>query len=113
VFFAGLERCRSGPYRIIFPLPQIAYQERDPAACGCRTGGHPAHEMDRINQRQKMVGGDPDANTKDLRLLGDLVACGKMKAVIDRIYAMEQIVEAHRYVDTGQKKGNVVITFNR
>ena len=60
-----------------------------------------------------MVGGGPDANTKDLRLLGDLVACGKMKAVIDRIYAMEQIVEAHRYVDTGQKKGNVVITFNR
>jgi len=37
---------------------------------------------------------------------------GNYKAVIDKVYAMEDIVEAHRYVDTGRKKGKAVIKLN-
>lgn len=46
----------------------------------------------------------------DLRLLAELLASGEFRPVIDRSYLLEQVAEAHGYVETGQKTGNVVLT---
>jgi NADPH:quinone reductase-like Zn-dependent oxidoreductase len=51
----------------------------------------------------------PDITQKDVFFIKDLVEMGKLRPVIDRIYPLEQIVEAYKYVETGQKIGNVII----
>lgn len=62
-----------------------------------------------MTSRKQLVGSGPPPESDDLIFLAELIRDGKLKPVVDKCYALHEIVEAHRHVDTGRKRGNVVV----
>ena len=61
-------------------------------------------------QDKKVIFPASAVTKKDVVFLKELIEAGRYRVVIDRTYALEDVVEAHRYVDTEQKVGNVILT---
>ncbi|MEM9352869.1 MAG: NAD(P)-dependent alcohol dehydrogenase [Planctomycetota bacterium] len=67
---------------------------------------------DTLTTDKKVIGGGAKPAPGDLQRLADMAAAGQLSPHIDRTYPWAQLVEAHRYVDQGRKRGNVVVQFD-
>ncbi len=91
----------AGQYDLIFDA--VGRRRSAAALRNCRTVLAPG------GIRVSVDDGTPKLRREDLAALGELAANGALRPVIDRIYTLSEIVEAHRYVDEGHKRGNVIV----
>ncbi len=72
--------------------------------------GAPEDLFRRPRDGRRLIGGTSAERPEDLQLLADLLAAGTIRAVVDRVYPFDQIRDAYAYVDSGRKRGAVVLT---
>jgi NADPH:quinone reductase-like Zn-dependent oxidoreductase len=65
--------------------------------------------LGRLGASKRVICGMSTEKTQALVVVRDLVQRGALRPVVDRCYTLDEIAGAHRYVDTGRKRGNVVI----
>jgi NADPH:quinone reductase-like Zn-dependent oxidoreductase len=91
-----------GRYALVFDA--VGRRKTSPLKTACQHALAPGGRFLSVDN------GRPRFGREDLALLTDLAEAGAIKPVIDRSYPLDQVADAHRYVEEGHKRGNVVIT---
>jgi len=101
--YAAVETLPNGAtYDLV--LDAVGKRRSSPLKVACRQAVAPGGAYVSVDD------GTPAFAAADLALLAEHVESGAIRAVIDRVYPLDRIAEAHRYVETDHKRGNVVIT---
>lgn len=79
-------------------------------AVGKTSSSHSKKALKKEGKFRSVFGSEGKVTKEDLQFLKELIESKKLKSVIDKNYSLEEIVEAHRYVDKGHKKGNVTVS---
>lgn len=88
---------------------QVAAPEGRITVCGATSGPNPPANLHRIWWKQLAVYGSSMGTTADFEAVYDLVATGKAKPIVDRVFPLEQAAAAHEHLESGQQLGKVVL----